>query len=165
MKRDLILFAAYHRPYPIPPVDFIYPVQAGKALSKLKLDLPGDDTGDQISERNEFYSELTILYWLWKNFDRTQMKYWGIVHYRRYFCLDNTIGRLSNKKIYSYHESGDDIPKVINEEFYKTVVKDLQENDLILPKQMHVYKKKGVTKSITEHYLEGDPASDRGKIP
>jgi hypothetical protein len=41
-----------------------------------------DDTGVHISEKNEFYSELTGIYWVWKN---TSQKITGFCHYRRYF--------------------------------------------------------------------------------
>ena len=41
-----------------------------------------DNVGDNISERNLTYCELTGLYWLWKNSNTNNI---GISHYRRYF--------------------------------------------------------------------------------
>ena len=41
-----------------------------------------DNTGDNISAENCYYSELTGLYWIWKNVHT--YKYVGTCHYRRY---------------------------------------------------------------------------------
>lgn len=43
-----------------------------------------DNVGDNISNENPFYCELTAQYGAWKNLDK-DVKYIGIVHYRRYF--------------------------------------------------------------------------------
>jgi hypothetical protein len=59
------------------------PVQVGAALAKNKLDMQGDDTGDNISMLNPYYCELSALYWLWKNVKDAD--YLGLCHYRRYF--------------------------------------------------------------------------------
>lgn len=45
-----------------------------------------DDVGDNISEKNSNYCELTGLYWLWKNC-RDARK--GIAHYRRFFTKNS----------------------------------------------------------------------------
>ena len=45
-----------------------------------------DDTGDNISAKNCYYSELTGLYWVWKNVKDPD--YVGVCHYRRYLLND-----------------------------------------------------------------------------
>ncbi len=48
----------------------------------------GDDTGENISEKNTRYSELTAHYWAWKNYELLDSPdYIGFVHYRRGFLL------------------------------------------------------------------------------
>lgn len=43
-----------------------------------------DDTGQNISSKNSEYSELTAVYWAWRNLSA---EYVGLVHYRRYFSV------------------------------------------------------------------------------
>ena len=53
-----------------------------------------DDSGDNISHMNKFYSELTGYYWVWKNY---QTKDWvGFCHYRRYFNFFDNIPDLNS---------------------------------------------------------------------
>ena len=57
-----------------------------------------DDAGDNISEKNANYCELTGVYWLWKNLQKDD--YVGIVHYRRLFSRSfSKSKKLSDKDI------------------------------------------------------------------
>lgn len=58
------------------------PIMAGNALIFANTVIPGDDTGENISHKNKYYSELTGIYWVWKNTEQTIT---GACHYRRYF--------------------------------------------------------------------------------
>lgn len=50
--------------------------------------MQGDDTGDNISQKNPQYCEMVAHYWIWKNVHDTE--YVGVCHYRRFFGLDIT---------------------------------------------------------------------------
>lgn len=60
-------------------------IQVGSALTDKKICDIQDDFGDNISEMNRKYCEITALYWIWKN-DKTD--YVGVSHYRRRFLFD-----------------------------------------------------------------------------
>ena len=47
--------------------DYVFPLQVGAERHHLRIADLMDNTGDNISDRNGNYSELTGLYWLWKN--------------------------------------------------------------------------------------------------
>ena len=58
------------------------PLMAGNALLHNQSLILGDDTNTNISAKNRYYSELTGIYWIWKN---TQNEITGTCHYRRFF--------------------------------------------------------------------------------
>lgn len=51
---------------------------------KNPMNIAGDDTGDNISERRMSFCEFTVQYWAWKNSDAD---YIGLCHYRRYLSF------------------------------------------------------------------------------
>lgn len=75
------IFTMTHQPFLVPEDPLYRPLQVGKAKSP-DLGYLGDDTGDNISALNCYYSELTGFYWIWKNFHETN--YVGTCHYRRF---------------------------------------------------------------------------------
>ncbi len=90
-KRNIKILVAYHKPDTIITNDVFVHIHVGRAISNYKEEMShmiGDDTGDNISEKNPFYCELTALYWGWKNIH--DVKYCGLNHYRRYFDLNIT---------------------------------------------------------------------------
>lgn len=95
------ILVACHKPGKALKNDVYIPIHVGRAVSKYKKemnDMIGDDTGDNISEKNPFYSELTAQYWAWKNLTS---EYVGLCHYRRYFekevTVENVDDLLGNK--------------------------------------------------------------------
>lgn len=77
----MAIYIAAHKAFAVPDQPGYIPLQVG-AAGKEPLGYTPDNTGDNISEKNPHYCELTGLYWIWKN---TADEYKGLVHYRRYF--------------------------------------------------------------------------------
>ena len=78
---NIKVLVATHKQYWMPE-DLVYmPIHVGRA-GKFDIGYIGDHTGDNISDKNANYCELTGLYWAWKNLEAD---YIGLVHYRRYF--------------------------------------------------------------------------------
>lgn len=70
----------------------VQPLQAGAALTDMRIAEVTDNTGENISIKNANYCELTALYWLWKNkltsdFVPNGAEYYGLFHYRRFLDL------------------------------------------------------------------------------
>ena len=80
--KKIVIAVATHKPYRMPDDSMYLPLHVGAALHPdVCKDMQGDDAGDNISEKNPYYCELTGLYWLWKNI---KADYKGLVHYRRH---------------------------------------------------------------------------------
>lgn len=72
------------------------PIFVGAAENERFL---SDSTGESISGRNRFYSELTGHYWIWKN--DTESDVVGLCHYRRFLWLNKVSWRLRRKSFSS----------------------------------------------------------------
>lgn len=123
--------------------DFYNLIQAG-AINKTKFGYLSDDKGDNISNKNPYYSELTALYWGWKNLN---YDFLGLVHYRRYFK-----GKLkifaNDKKIH-----------VISKEECEMI---LANYEIIVPKKRHY-----VIETLYDHYcrtLRPEPLKAVGEV-
>lgn len=69
----------------ITQADWMKTIHAGAALAQSVIGDFQDNTGENISDKNKQYCELTAFYWLWKHCEDT---YWGICHYRRNFAFE-----------------------------------------------------------------------------
>ncbi len=83
--RDIAIFVTDHKNAVHPRSDILLPVQVGPGLKNNRFsDTLHDDEGENISQLNPYYCELTTQYWAWKNIDSD---YYGFCHYRRYFSF------------------------------------------------------------------------------
>lgn len=80
---NIKILVSAHKPYAMPEDRSLYlPIQVGVDEVEERLGFQGDNTGDNISYKHRYYSDLSAVYWGWKNLDA---EYMGSCHYRRYF--------------------------------------------------------------------------------
>lgn len=82
------IYTMTHKRFEVPQDAMYVPLQVGSA-GKEKLGYLCDDTGENISGLNCYYSELTGVYWIWKN--DTESDIVGVCHYRRYLLNEKEV--------------------------------------------------------------------------
>ena len=136
--KNIKILVATHKKYKMPVDTSVYlPIHVG-CEGKDDLGYQGDNTGENISQLNPYYCELTGLYWAWKNLD---CDYLGLVHYRRYFT----------KKSQSYKENLKIDEVILNQEEIEFL---LRKGDIIVPK-----KRKYYIETLYSHYAHTLDAS------
>lgn len=97
-NNKISIYVACHKPFTIPFINnSLKYIEVGARLhTKHFLELL-DDVGENISDKNLSYNELTALYWAWKNDKTSLIK--GLCHYRRYFVDQASNLPISNDKI------------------------------------------------------------------
>lgn len=123
------ILVAGHKPYQVLKDGIYLPIQVGAGLPNRKA-IEGfvpDNTGQNISELNPYYNELTALYWAKYNLADEDMI--GLVHYRRYF------GR----------KASHDLVDALTEQ---DIRKALENHDVILPRRRNYY-----IENQEKHYL------------
>ena len=132
MKQTKVkIIIATHKKYRMPKDKMYLPLHVG-AEGKKDLGYQKDNVGDNISNKNASYCELTGLYWAWKKLD---VDYIGLVHYRRYF------GK-KNRDLYSGILS------------YKDILDDLGKIKVFIPKKRRYYIETLYSHYAHTHYAE-----------
>lgn len=124
---NIKILVAAHKHCDMPQGGVYLPVQVGRALHpSVALGYQPDDEGENISAKNPYYSELTAVYWAWKNLDAD---YVGLAHYRRHF-------RLSKKNT--------DFDSILSDDEAERLCR---EYDLILPQRRRL-----LIETVYSHY-------------
>lgn len=138
VNQEIVVAVVSHKPYRMPADSVYMPLHVGAALHPDVLpDWVQDNEGENISDRNGKYSELTGLYWLWKNCDAD---YIGLVHYRRHFATRSWLGRRAR----------DRFDRIIGGEELAQV---LQKADVVVPNHRNY-----VIETVRSHYEHTLPA-------
>lgn len=129
--KDIKIIVAAHKKYQMPKDEMYLPVHVGSKGKEKILNYQRDDEGENISEKNPYFCELTGLYWAWKNL---KADYIGLVHYRRYFTTSNVLFKNEKQKF----------DNVVRQEKIDEILKNV---DIILPK-----KRKYYIENLYSHY-------------
>ena len=135
--KNIKIFISCHKKVNFIKNSILQPIQVGCALNNDRYkDMLSDNIGDNISQLNPMYCELTAQYWAWKNIDTD---YYGFCHYRRYFN-------------FSKNEYAENIFGVVEEKFLnrkaiakygfdENSIQELVEKyDVIIPKINNLHK-------------------------
>ena len=120
------IYVATHKTYSFPSQNEYVPIHVGKKLSDIDLGIQGDDTGENISNLNPNFCELTALYWMWKNSSADVI---GLVHYRRYFINQSEFTQSNLTKKHAAYNMAE---KVNFEPLDPKMVSTLPKNTVIL---------------------------------
>ena len=120
------IYVAAHEVLELPHRGLYRPILVGASSLSPGTDLPDyyfrDDTGDHISDHNGCLSELTGLYWAWKN---GADEWVGMVHYRRFFTCRGFLRACLRR---------DRVENLLTED---QVLGFMEDYDLILPKKRY----------------------------
>ena len=121
-------------------------VQAGAALTEMKITSLSDDTGDNISQKNRNYCEMTVAYWVWKN---SNHDWKGLEHYRRHLLitpemLGNDVDAILPLPYICYPDTFAQSRRFVSEDILNFMLKTLEK---LYPAQYDNY-----LKILNDHY-------------
>ena len=121
----------------MPKHPLLMPVQVGASLAGRRFDgFFYDNEGENISEKNSSYCELTAQYWAWKNIDED---YYGLFHYRRYLYPD----KMARRPYKMCDKMNEMQLKKLGYDSFEALIR---EYDVILPLTENMYV------TVREHY-------------
>ena len=143
--KNIKIIVATHQKYQMPKDSMYLPMHVG-AEGNDNIGYKKDNTGENISLKNPYFSELTGLYWAWKNLDA---EYIGLTHYRRHFTISNKIPNNEEDKF-----------KIVLTQ--KELEQKLEKTDIILPKKREYF-----IENLYSHYkhtMYVEPLDETRKI-
>ena len=150
MEDSIKIFTTYKNKHNIIETDIIKPIQTGRAIADEAFEgMIGDDTGENISRLNEFFCELSAIYWTWRNYDKIDNpNYIGFMHYRRHFLFGNKNDKPDFYGLVKFQQIDKDYleQNLTNDENIKQIVNNY---DAIIPNPINIQDQ---AKNNFEHY-------------
>ncbi len=147
---------------PFPELNGYHHIFCGKALHSGNSQLTGDDSGENISSKNPFYSELTGIYWAYKN---QQSDIVGTCHYRRFYAVSREPLYYRAKRLL-YHLAGIHTGRhgliySSRPDYWKDkILTARQARELLKHYDAIMPQKRKLRQSIEEHYVKYHNAND-----
>lgn len=124
MKKTKILVCCHKEDIRAAEAPYL-PIHVGKSISKFELGIQADNEGENISEKNGSYCELTGMYWAWKNLKDVEVV--GLCHYRRYFDFHNQC-----RKIFPSTSFATEQFKSLDLSIPEHMIDNMKEGDIIM---------------------------------
>ena len=151
------LLICYHKPDKLFKDEILTPIHVGRAPARakgnpalpwLEENMIGDDTGENISDKNYCYNELTATYWAYKNYESLgNPDYVGLMHYRRHFIFNQN----ADMGVVEYDGMDDS---------YLDTISYSPERVRELVKGRDIVYYKGAVDNIYKHYCENHKKRD-----
>ena len=136
---DVKILVSCHKEVDLPESDIIQPIQVGAGIASTRFEgMLYDDVGNNITEKNSMYCELTAQYWAWKNLD---VDYYGFFHYRRYMNFSK---------------------KSFREDAYGNIIDDYIDNEAV---KKYSFNDKSIREQIDGYDIIITPRKDLRKMP
>lgn len=131
MKKNVKILVCCHKKDVMATQEPYMPIHVGKALHpELDLGIQGDNTGDNISEKNGSYCELTGMYWAWKNLKDVDII--GLCHYRRYFDFHGQVPFYKHEQRFATEQFGS-----LNISIPNNILKSVIEGNVVVSNPIH----------------------------
>ncbi len=95
-SNNVSIYVLTHKKFDCPIDEMYLPLLNGSINYNDDFGYLRDDSGDNISDLNKYYAEMTGEYWAWKNSDADII---GFCHYRRYFAKNISLKILERNDI------------------------------------------------------------------
>ncbi len=125
------IYVVAHKEAKFPKQKCYKPIQVGTKESFTEI---RDNTKENIASKNPNFCELTAAYWIWKNDQTSEIV--GLTHYRRYFFKNAFTNKIKN---------------VLDQE---KIEKELETNDIIVPKKTRCLKYTVKQAYATTHHIK-----------